>query len=84
MLLLISLTSSIAERPTTGLGKVESDIGLPCQPSGQRIMPKTRFTSFPALSVYPMIGISLSESETDVRFYFSQTGGRSLSNHTRK
>ena len=32
------------------------------QPSGQRIMPET---TFPALSVYPGIGISLLESKTD-------------------
>ena len=27
--------------------------------------------SFPALSVYPRVGFSLSEAETDDRFYFS-------------
>ena len=36
------------------------------QPSGQRIMPET-----PALSIYPRVGISLSASETDDRFYLS-------------
>ena len=39
------------------------------QPSGQWIMPETQLTSFPALSVYPRVRISLSASETDVRFY---------------
>ena len=41
------------------------------KPSGQRIMPETQLTAFPALSVYPRIGISLSASETGDRFYFS-------------
>ena len=36
------------------------------QPERKRIMPETRFTSFPALSVDPRVGISLSASETDV------------------
>ena len=40
------------------------------QPSGQRIMPETRQTSFPALSVDPRAGISPSASETDDRVYF--------------
>ena len=35
------------------------------QPEGKRIMPETRFTSFPALSVDPRVGISRSASETD-------------------
>ena len=35
------------------------------QPSGQRIMPETRWTSFPALSVYPWVGIFQSALETD-------------------
>ena len=39
--------------------------------SGQRIMLETQQTSFPALSVYPWVGISLSASETDDRFYLS-------------
>ena len=34
------------------------------QPDGKRIMPETRFTSFPALPVDPRVGISPSESET--------------------
>ena len=38
------------------------------QPSGQCKMPETRF---PALSVYPRVGIFLSSSETDERFYIS-------------
>ena len=32
---------------------------------------KHRNTSFPALSVYPRVGISLYASEAGVRFYFS-------------
>ena len=36
------------------------------QPEGKRIMPETRFTEFPALSVDPRVGISRSASETDV------------------
>ena len=43
------------------------------QPSGQRIMTETRQTSFPVLSVYPRVGISLSAPETDHRFYLSYT-----------
>ena len=35
------------------------------QPSGQRIMPESRLISFPAYSVNPRAGISLSESEND-------------------
>ena len=35
------------------------------QPEGKRIMPETRFTKFPALSVDPRVGISRSASETD-------------------
>ena len=49
------------------------------QSSGQRIMPETRQTSFPALSVYPRVGISLSESVTDDRFYFSNLWDRMCS-----
>ena len=36
------------------------------QPEGKRIMPETKFTEFPALSVDPRVGISRSASETDV------------------
>ena len=43
------------------------------QPSGQRILPETRQTSFPALSVYHRVGISRSASKTDDRFYLSST-----------
>ena len=32
---------------------------------GERIMPETRFTEFPALSVDSRVGISRSASETD-------------------
>ena len=39
--------------------------------SDQRIMPELEKNSFPALSVYPRVGISLSASETDVKFYLS-------------
>ena len=35
-------------------------------------------TSFPALSVSPRVGISLSASETDDRFYFSSSGEKCL------
>ena len=40
------------------------------QPEDNRIMPETRFTSFPALSVYPRVVMSLSALETDVRLLF--------------
>ena len=40
------------------------------QPEGKRIMPDTRFTEFPALSVYPRVGISRSDSETDDTLFF--------------
>ena len=36
------------------------------QPMVKRIMPKTRFTEFPALSVDPKVGISRSSSDTNV------------------
>ena len=36
------------------------------QPEGKRIMPETRFTVFPALSVDSRVGISRSALETDV------------------
>ena len=42
------------------------------QPSGQRIMPETRFTEFtefPTLSVHSRVVISLSASEADEGFY---------------
>ena len=35
------------------------------QPEGKRIIPETRFTEFPALSVDPRVGISRSALETD-------------------
>ena len=35
------------------------------QPEGERMMPETRFTEFPALSVDLRVGISRSASETD-------------------
>ena len=35
------------------------------KPEGKRIMPETRFTEFPALSVGPRGGISRSASETN-------------------
>ena len=41
------------------------------QSAGQRIMPETRKTSFPTLSVFPRVWISGSASETDDRFYLS-------------
>ena len=40
------------------------------QPEGERIMPETRFTEFPALSVDSKIGISRSASETDDLLFF--------------
>ena len=39
------------------------------QPEGKRIMPETRFTEFPALSVDPRIGISRSTSETNAGLF---------------
>ena len=36
------------------------------QPEGERKIPETRLTEFSALSVDPRVGISRSESETDV------------------
>ena len=41
------------------------------QREDKRIMPETRFTEFPALSVDPRVGISRSASETDVLLYFT-------------
>ena len=38
--------------------------------AGKRIMPETRFTSFPALYVDPVVGISWSASETNDWFFF--------------
>ena len=35
------------------------------QPEGKRIMPETRFTKFPALSIDPRVEISWSALETD-------------------
>ena len=40
------------------------------QSEGERIMPETRFTDFPALSVDPRVGSSRSASETDNRLFF--------------
>ena len=40
------------------------------QPKDEQIMSETRFTEFPALSVDPRVGISLSASETDDGFLF--------------
>ena len=37
----------------------------PTQPEGKRVMPETRFTEFPALSVDPRVGFSRYASETD-------------------
>ena len=34
------------------------------QPEGKRIMPETKFTEFPALSIDPRVGIFRSASET--------------------
>ena len=35
------------------------------QPEGKWMMPETRFTEFPALSIDPLVGISRSALETD-------------------
>ena len=40
------------------------------QPEGKRIMPETRFTKFPTLSVHLRAGISRCESETDDWLFF--------------
>ena len=40
------------------------------QAEGKRIMPETRFTEFPALSVDPSVGIFPSASKTDVWLFF--------------
>ena len=37
------------------------------QPEGKRIMPATRFTEFPAISVDPRVGISRSASQVCIR-----------------
>ena len=50
------------------------------QPSGQRIMPETRLTSFPALSVNPLVGILRSASETDDKFYLSKKANKKSQN----
>ena len=42
---------------------LDADRGIPTE--GKRIMPETKFTKFPALSIYPLVGISRSASETD-------------------
>ena len=39
-------------------------------PEGKRIMPETRFTSFPALSVGPKVGISRSALKTNDGLFF--------------
>ena len=43
------------------------------KPEGERIMPETRFTEFPVLSVDPKVEISQSASETDDRYHFCYT-----------
>ena len=48
----------------------DADREIPTLGSTRTRMPETRQTSFPALSVYPRVGISLSASEADDRFYF--------------
>ena len=40
------------------------------QPEGKRVMPETRFTEFPALSIDPRFGISQSVLETAVKLFF--------------
>ena len=39
-------------------------------PKGKRIMPETKFTEFPALSVDPRVGIFRYASETDDCLFF--------------
>ena len=46
------------------------------QPISQQIMLETWQTWFPALFIYPRVGISLSESETLYRFYLSLCFGQ--------
>ena len=40
------------------------------QPESKRIMPETKFTEFPALSVNMRVGIYRSASETADQFFF--------------
>ena len=40
------------------------------QPEGEQIMPKTRFTQFPAFPIDLKVGVSRSASETNVRLFF--------------
>ena len=40
------------------------------QPEGKQIMPETRFTEFPALSVDQRVGISWSASKTDDYLFY--------------
>ena len=40
------------------------------QPEGKQVMPEMRFTQFPASSVDPRVGISLSALDTDVWLFF--------------
>ena len=44
-----------------------------CQPEGKRIMPETRLTEFPVLSVDPRDGIFRSAPETDFELFFTDT-----------
>ena len=55
-------TNRIYHRSPTQTEKSKSE--------GKRIMPETRFTEFPALSVDPRVGISRSASETDDYFAY--------------
>ena len=43
-----------------------SDADREIQPEGELIMPETRFTEFPTLSIDPRVGISRSAWETKV------------------
>ena len=40
------------------------------QPEDQLMLPETKFTKFPALSIDPRVGISRSASERDVGLFF--------------
>ena len=52
------------------------------QPEDKRIMPETRLTSFPALSVDPRVGISRSVSEIDDRLFFLSMTLKIVINHS--
>ena len=61
--------------------KSVSDAAGKSQPDGKRIIPETRFTEFPALSVDPRVGISRPASETDVYLLFLPMILKIINNH---